>query len=66
MRSAILFLILAAAPAIHAQTISPPISEYGKKASGEFTVTNDAIIPLAVSVEAFTLAISANARWPPA
>jgi hypothetical protein len=59
-KGAILFVILAALIVIlliacsgHAQTISPAISECkGPRCKGEFTVTNDQIVPLALWIEA--------------
>ncbi len=45
-------LICFASTECHAQTISPAISEaHGPKVRGEFTVTNNQIIPMAVWIE---------------
>src|ERR1700680_3205297 len=38
--------------AVSAQTVSPVIAECGKKCRGEFSITNNGLTPLAVSVEA--------------
>ena len=38
--------------AVSAQTVSPIIVECGKKCRGEFSITNNGLTPLAVSVEA--------------
>ncbi|MGH9733758.1 MAG: hypothetical protein ACRD8A_04105 [Candidatus Acidiferrales bacterium] len=46
----IAFIVVAALPAA-AQTISPVIVEYQKKANGKFQVTNDSDVPLAVVLE---------------
>ena len=51
MLASVIFMLLSSAM-LSAQTISPVVSEYGgKKASGSFTVTNNALVPLTVVVE---------------
>lgn len=58
MKIKILILIAAlASPALFAQTISPVIVECGRKCSGQFTVTNNGIEPLAVVVEPFSFSL---------
>jgi hypothetical protein len=51
-------------PSVSAQTVSPIIVECGKKCSGEFSITNNGLTPLAVSVEArsFSLDTLGHAR----
>jgi hypothetical protein len=54
----LLFLpLLVFGSSVSAQTVSPIIVECGKKCRGEFSITNNGLTPLAVSVEArsFTL-----------
>jgi hypothetical protein len=54
----LLFLqLLVFGSSVSAQTVSPSIVECGKKCRGEFSITNNGLTPLAVSVEArsFTL-----------
>lgn len=50
-------ILLFLATTVKAQTISPVINEFGKKASGEFTVTNNGLQPLAVAVRAFSFTV---------
>ncbi len=50
-RFILIALIGAAALPVWAQTISPVIVEYQKKANGKFQVTNDSDVPLAVVLE---------------
>jgi hypothetical protein len=38
--------------AVSAQTVSPVIAECGKKCRGEFSITNNGLMPMAVTVEA--------------
>jgi hypothetical protein len=60
--AAMLLGILAIGVSLHAQTVSPVISEYGKKASGEFTVTNNALVPEAVAVEAMSFSVGTDGK----
>ena len=39
------------APALHAQSISPPVAEFREKASASFTVTNESVFPLTVVLQ---------------
>jgi hypothetical protein len=51
------FLIAALA---HGQTINGVVTECGKKCSGEFTIVNNDVKPLAVSIEAKQFSIAAG------
>ena len=48
----VLFELLFLGLSVSAQTVSPVIVECGKKCSGAFSVTNNGLTPLAVTVEA--------------
>jgi hypothetical protein len=52
---AVMVLILAGA--VHGQTVTPVISECGKKCTGEFSISNNGLVPLAVSVEAHSFSM---------
>ena len=52
MRTAILFFVLAVS--VHAQSMSPVITECGKKCNNEFTVTNNGLKPLKAVVTAYS------------
>lgn len=55
MRKAIwILLLMVVAPPMWAQTVSPVISEYGKRAEGQFTLTNNTFVPEAATVEALS------------
>lgn len=41
----------------NAQTLSPVISECGRKCSGTFTVTNNGVVPLAVIIEPYSFSL---------
>ncbi len=43
--------------AIGQVTLSPPRAQYGKKAKGEFTLTNESFQPLSISLEAMSAAV---------
>src|SRR3984893_15062369 len=45
--------------AVSAQTVSPIIVECAKKCRGEFSITNDGLTPLAVSIEARSFSLDA-------
>ncbi len=51
-----LLTVLCAAAAF-GQSVSPVIAECGKKCNGEFTITNNGVTPLVVSVEARSFSI---------
>jgi hypothetical protein len=48
--------------AVSAQTVSPIIVECGKKCRGEFSITNNGLTPLAVSVEARSFSLDILGR----
>jgi hypothetical protein len=48
--------------AVSAQTISPMIVECGKKCRGEFSITNNGLTPLAVTVEARSFSLDTLGR----
>jgi hypothetical protein len=48
--------------AASAQTVSPIIVECGKKCRGEFSITNNALTPLAVTVEARSFSLDTVGR----
>lgn len=48
--------------AASAQTVSPIIVECGKKCAGEFSITNNGLAPLAVTVEARSFSLDAGAH----
>jgi hypothetical protein len=58
---AALALLLISAPA-HSQTISPLITECGKKCSGSFTLTNNGLIPLAATLESFQFSLDSSGQ----
>jgi hypothetical protein len=41
----------------HGQTISPVVAECGRRCSNQFTLTNNGVVPLAVSIEAKSFSI---------
>ena len=47
---------------VSAQTVSPLIVECGKKCRGEFSITNNGLTPLAVTVEARSFSLDAVGR----
>lgn len=52
---AVLFIVLLFTSGVaHCQTISPVVSEYGKKAAGSFLVQNNTLSPMAVVVESYS------------
>lgn len=55
---AALFGILMVAAALPAQTVSPLSAEYGKKAAGTFTVTNNSLQPMVVTLEAVSVNVN--------
>jgi hypothetical protein len=57
MKKFILFIALTCSLGMSAQTISPLNSEHGKKAKGEFYLTNNGFTPLAVTVEVKGLSV---------
>jgi hypothetical protein len=54
------FLLLLFASSLSAQTITPLIAEYGKKASGSFTITNNGLKPLNVVLEKHGFDVTKN------
>lgn len=66
-RFALIALVVVAAVPTWAQTISPVIVEYQKKANGKFQVTNDSDVPLAVVLEpeSFTVDGKGNPTYVP-
>ena len=57
-RIAIAILLLAASASMAgAQTISPLAQEYGKRAAGTFLLTNNTVVPLAVTIEARSFSV---------
>src|SRR5580704_77617 len=48
--------------AVSAQTVSPLIVECGKKCRGEFSITNNGLTPLAVTVEARSFSLDTVGR----
>lgn len=65
----ILFALAGAAFAAYGQTVSPVIGECGRKCKGEFTITNNGLAPLAVTVQPFSFRLighpgtAFSARW---
>ncbi|MGH9505058.1 MAG: hypothetical protein ACRD20_19565 [Terriglobales bacterium] len=53
----LILMFLFAVPAF-AQSVSPVVSEYGKKARGEFSVTNVGILPMSTTVESYSFSIN--------
>jgi hypothetical protein len=47
---------------VSAQTVSPIIVECGKKCRGEFSITNNGLTPLAVSVQARSFSLDIQGR----
>src|SRR5580692_5671021 len=47
---------------VSAQTVSPMIVECGKKCRGEFSITNNGLTPLAVTVEARSFSLDTLGR----
>jgi hypothetical protein len=61
MKKVLMFLILA--PALFAQTISPVVTETkGPRVRGEFSVTNNQLIPMAVQVQPYSMTSNANGK----
>jgi hypothetical protein len=48
--------------AVSAQTVSPMIAECGKKCRGEFSITNNGLTPLAVTIEARSFSLDTLGR----
>jgi hypothetical protein len=58
IRTAIAILLLAGSVNVAgAQTISPMVQEYGKKANGTFLLTNNTVQPLATTIEAYSFSV---------
>jgi len=63
MRFTVFLLVLIGLTALVAQgqTISPLVGECGgKKCSGQFTVTNNQILPMAVSIDVYAISFDAS------
>jgi hypothetical protein len=60
--SLLLLQIMLFGPTVSAQTVSPIIVECGKKCRGEFSITNNGLKPLAVSVEARSFSLDIQGR----
>jgi hypothetical protein len=58
---AILILIFSASAA-RSQTISPLVTECGKKCVGSFTVQNNAVIPMVTTVEAYSFGLDSKGQ----
>lgn len=58
MKTKLILLLILVAPAL-AQSISPVVSECGKRCSGEFTITNPGIRPMFVTVQPFSFSLDA-------
>jgi hypothetical protein len=58
---AIVILILGAS-VCHAQTVSPITAEYGRKANGEFQITNNTVQPMVVSLEAYSFSLDSKGQ----
>ena len=62
MKLAIMVLLLTAAGSASAQTLSPIVQEYGKKANGSFLLQNNTVQPLAVTIEAYSFSVDAKGK----
>jgi hypothetical protein len=58
---AALALLFIAAPS-HSQTIQPLIQECNRKCSGSFSITNNAVIPMAATIEAFQFSLDSKGQ----
>lgn len=58
----ILFAVAVLFGSASAQTISPVVSQYGKKARGEFSVTNNSILPMNVTVEPVSFSLNSDGQ----
>ena len=57
----VLAFLIISGPA-RSQTISPLITECGKKCSGSFTLTNNGVIPMAATIEAFQFSLDSKGQ----
>jgi hypothetical protein len=58
---AILMLILCAS-GCRAQTVSPIVAEFGKKANGAFQITNNTVQPMVVSLESYSFSLDSKGQ----
>lgn len=58
--SAVAALILCCAAMAHGQTISPLITECGRKCSNEFSIKNNGLAPLTVTLQPYSIALDAK------
>lgn len=58
MKKILVLILLLAASALYAQTISPVVVECGKKCTGEFSVTNNGVNPFTVTVQPFLFSLN--------
>jgi hypothetical protein len=57
-----LYIFLAFASGIFAQTMSPAVAEYGKKANGSFKLQNNTLQPVAVVIEPFSFSVDKDGQ----
>jgi hypothetical protein len=57
---ALALLIISAAA--HSQTISPLVTECNRKCSGSFSITNNGVIPMAATIEAFQFSLDSKGQ----
>lgn len=53
-------LFLCCVAMAHGQTISPVVSECGRKCSGEFSIKNNSVQPLAVTLQPYSFTLDAK------
>jgi hypothetical protein len=61
MKKLIAILVVVWAACAAGQTVSPVVSEYGKKANGTFTVRNNGLQAQIVTVQAMSFSVGTNA-----
>ena len=65
IRQTLVLLALLASPvAVHAQKVSPAFAEFGKRARGKITVTNDGLTMLRVEVQPFSFTPTRDKQTP--
>lgn len=58
----ILAMVLLVAGVAGAQTMSPIVQECGRKCSGSFTVTNNTLVPMAVTIETYSSSFNSSGQ----
>lgn len=62
MKTFLLTAVVLIGSTVRAQTIQPLIQECNRKCSGSFSITNNAVIPMAATIEAFQFSLDSKGQ----